>query len=1048
MSELPFAASCPAPLDKSGGAWTRGLRTTATLVFCMLAFFASAADAQSDAGDDAVTAFVAADEAVTRLASDEAARLLAQTLPEAPDARYDALRRHYRAAQVLDDRERLIELARQLVDAGRGRADGEAWIPTYLNAEFQWGSQGKALAACEPFLADRQLSLTTRALVALRQTYFAALGHDRALLFRLWPRADELAEKAIRESAGKATSRLVVSRLQVRSEIERWQGDAAASVATLREAVVYAQSELRAARARSRASSDPAVRDALGWLDGSLGMLTYALVRHGRAQEAIAIAQANLALWRAGELADGLGARWNYRLATSLNATQQYEAALAAARLSDEMLQRAGAGAASHTRWMARQEIVRGLIGLRRWQEADQSYREFLAALPPDVLARTRASDWRLLALLGAKNGRLDEALEQAERSHRYRVRLYGAHHPQTQEAAGVRGVVRLLRGEVKPAMSDYEELFAATLDSPGGWLDLDLRGVRGYVFGIAFDEFLRHVAEQALRGERVDPALSNRALQLADRSNLGVTQRALADSTARVLAATPALRALVEEEQAQRQTTAALFARLGGTLSEDDRLRREARSDAFQALPEDERKAHKERAQAVRAQIKAQQAEAASARASLDKQRQTIAGEFPGYADLITPATPTAEQLRRLLGPGEALLFVHPTETATLVWLVGADGRSGFAASKLTRTDLTRRVTELRAMLDLASAPPGREPALQPASLYALYRDLLAPFERDLRDLRSLIVATQGPLASLPLAALVTHAPAGDAPPAWLVRQVAITQIPSPSALQALRRVAQPAAATKAMIGFGDPLFKLATAAQADRSPGGPAARQRPAGAAPAATATRYDAERGFRYGDMPPLPETRGELLAVAAALGADPQTDLLFGSRATRRAVIEAKLLDRRVVAFATHGLMPGDLPGISKPALAMAVTADARESPLLELDDVLGLRLNAQWVLLSACNTAAGEPGGGAMSGLVRGFFFAGARSVLATHWAVDSESAAALSAATFQTQAGASVSRSESLRQAQLALIDGKLGGGRWRHPFHWAPYALFGDPER
>jgi len=56
-----------------------------------------------------------------------------------------------------------------------------------------------------------------------------------------------------------------------------------------------------------------------------------------------------------------------------------------------------------------------------------------------------------------------------------------------------------------------------------------------------------------------------------------------------------------------------------------------------------------------VRAQIKAQQTEAASARASLDKQRQTIAGEFPGYADLITPATPTAEQLRRLLGPGEA---------------------------------------------------------------------------------------------------------------------------------------------------------------------------------------------------------------------------------------------------------------------------------------------------------------------------------------------------------------------------------------------------------
>lgn len=169
--------------------------------------------------------------------------------------------------------------------------------------------------------------------------------------------------------------------------------------------------------------------------------------------------------------------------------------------------------------------------------------------MPADLLARTRASDWRLLALLGAKNGRLDEALEQAERAHRCRLRLYGSGHPQTQEAAGVRGVVRLLRGDIRRALGDYEDLFAATLDSPGGWLDLDLRGVRGYVFGIAFDEFLRYVAEHSLQGESVDPVLAERALQIAERSSLSVTQRALADSTARVLATTPTLRGLVEPD-------------------------------------------------------------------------------------------------------------------------------------------------------------------------------------------------------------------------------------------------------------------------------------------------------------------------------------------------------------------------------------------------------------------------------------------------------------------------------------------------------------------
>ena len=775
-------------------------------------------------------------------------------------------------------------------------------------------------------------------------------------------------------------------------------------------------------------------------------MLTYALVRHGRPQEAIDVAQANLALWRSGQITDALGARWNYRLATSLIATQQYEAGLTAARLSDDMLQRAGASAASHTRWLARQEVVRGLIGLKRWKEADESYREFLASMPPDVLARTRASDPRLIALLAAKNGRLEEALEAAERSHRLRLRLYGANHPQTQEAAGVRAVVRLARGEIARAMIDYEALFAATLDNPGGWMDLDLRGVRGYVLGIAFDEFMRYVAQQALKGEPLDAALTDRAMQIADRTSLGATQRAITDSTARVLAATPALRALLEQEQSQRQMVAALFSKLNGVLTQEDRMRREGQTPEFKALPEPERKAHAGRLLAVREQIKAQQLDVATARTALTNQRVAIAQQFPAYADLVTPSTLKPEQLRGLLGPGEALLVIHPTEAATLVWLVVPGGRGGFHASKLSQTDMAGRVADLRKQLDLGSAPPVSNAALPANGFYELYRDLVQPLEAQLQGVRSLVIATNGPLASLPLGALLTKAPQGNVAPAWLVRQMAVTQLPSSSALQALRRGAAPQPAAKALLGFGDPLFKLSPGQIVAPAPSSGAPRL--VGSKLAATATRYDAELGFSYANVPALPETRTELLAVAEALGADAKTDLMLGAQATRRAVLDANLLDRRVLAFATHGLMPGELPGVSKPALAMAATSDERESPLLDLDDVLGLRLNAQWVLLSACNTAAGEQGGAAMSGLVRGFFFAGARSVLATHWAVESDSAAALSAATFKAQAKGGVSRSESLRQAQLAMIDGSLGEGRWRHPFYWAPYALFGDPVR
>jgi CHAT domain-containing protein/tetratricopeptide (TPR) repeat protein len=1018
--------------------------------------------AQAEGDDAAESTFDDADLGGTKLTPTDATRLLAQPLPDEPGARYALLQRQFYAAKLLEERGRFIELARQLVDAGRGRPGGDAWILPYLNAEFTWGSSGKALQACDAFVTDASLPLATRASVALRQAYFASQGRDRALTARLWSRADGLANEAMKQVAA-APKRIAIERLQVRSEVERLGGNPSARVTTMREAVGLARRHFNDLKSRASDPRNPDVLDAYGWLDGSLGMLTFALVAQGRQQEAINVAQANIALWRAGAVSDGLGARWNYRLALGLVETQQYDAGLAAARLSDEMLERSGATTASHTRWHARREIVFALMGLKRWKEADESYRQFLSAMPPDTLARTRASDPRLLVLLAAKAGRLDEALEGAERSHRSRLRLYGARHPLTQEAAGVRGVVRLLRGDTSRAMSDFEDMFAATLDTSGGWLDLGQRGVRGFVFGIAFDEFMRFIAERALTGEPVDAALTDRALQIADRNNLSVTQQAITDSTARVLAATPALRSLLEQEQTQRQAAGALFTQLNATLGQEDRVRRETQTDAFKALPEAERQPRLEALRLVREQVKAQQAETSAARAALNAQREVIAKQFPAYADLVTPATPRPAQLRTLLGAGEALLVVAPGDAATLVWLVRADGRSSFHASRLTASEIATRVGALRALLDPGSAtagpsatgagpqgstqPPTQAPTAQPsqlpAQMHALYRELLGPQEALLADVRSLIVAASGPLASLPFAALVTRAPEANAPSAWLVRRIAVTQLPSPSALLALRRVAQVQPAAKALLGFGDPLFDLAGAAPS-------AARPAAAGATATVSrnATSYDAELGLRYRDVPPLPETRTELLAVAAALGANPNTDLVMGAQATRRAVLEANLLDRRVVAFATHGLMPGELPGVSKPALAMAANADERESPLLELDDVLGLRLNAQWVLLSACNTAAGEQGGAAMSGLVRGFFFAGARSVLATHWAVDSESAAALSTAVFKAQASAGVSRAESLRQAQLALIDGTLGAGRWAHPYHWAPYALFGDPVR
>jgi len=112
----------------------------------------------------------------------------------------------------------------------------------------------------------------------------------------------------------------------------------------------------------------------------------------------------------------------------------------------------------------------------------------------------------------------------------------------------------------------------------------------------------------------------------------------------------------------------------------------------------------------------------------------------------------------------------------------------------------------------------------------------------------------------------------------------------------------------------------------------------------------------------------------------------------------------------------------------------------------LEDVLGLKLNADWVVLSACNTAGADGRAEeALSGLARGFFYAGSRSLLVTHWAVESQSAMLLTTRTFETYINnAKVSRSQALQQAMLHVMQ----NSQFAHPTYWAPYALVGEGGR
>jgi CHAT domain-containing protein len=168
-----------------------------------------------------------------------------------------------------------------------------------------------------------------------------------------------------------------------------------------------------------------------------------------------------------------------------------------------------------------------------------------------------------------------------------------------------------------------------------------------------------------------------------------------------------------------------------------------------------------------------------------------------------------------------------------------------------------------------------------------------------------------------------------------------------------------------------------------------------------------------------------------------------------------VKQTRLDAYRIVYFATHGLVAGEVEKFAKvraePALALTIPEKPTEldDGLLTASEVAQLKLNADWVVLSACNTAAeGDPGAEALSGLARAFFYAGARSLVVSHWEVDSEATVQLMTGTFQANArDPKLSHAEALRESMLTMID-KAKSEDDAHPRIWAPFVVVGEPAK
>jgi CHAT domain-containing protein len=202
--------------------------------------------------------------------------------------------------------------------------------------------------------------------------------------------------------------------------------------------------------------------------------------------------------------------------------------------------------------------------------------------------------------------------------------------------------------------------------------------------------------------------------------------------------------------------------------------------------------------------------------------------------------------------------------------------------------------------------------------------------------------------------------------------------------------------------------------------------------------------------------LPDTADELVSIATALGSDPVKDVYLWKEASEETVKRIDLSNRRTVAFATHALLPYDLDGLDQPALAMSspTVTGGEEDGLLTMSEIFNLKLNADWVVLSACNTGAGEGAGGeAVSGLGRAFFYAGTRALLVSMWPVETSSAKNLTTSLFRhLKYNAGLDKAQAHQMAMMELIEGPGmidAGGRliasYAHPLFWAPFTIVGD---
>ena len=577
----------------------------------------------------------------------------------------------------------------------------------------------------------------------------------------------------------------------------------------------------------------------------------------------------------------------------------------------------------------------------RRYDEASKLYDEvdvWTAKWEPSRREAISGGLARVSLMLA--QGNYDNALEIAQRTFDRERGRSGDKSFNTAVARGFLAIALARKSKTVEALQAFKELIPVLLTASGG-SDDDAGSTAA-----AREGRVRFVMEGYLRVLALNPSIApanvaEETFGYADVLRGQAVQRALQASSARSAIGNPELAKLVRASQDGEKQIGAAVATLNNLL----------------ALPPAERE---EKA------LKATQAEIASLQAARAQTLKEIAKKFPEFGNLINPPPPYAADIQKHLADDEVLLSFYFGRFDSFVWVLRKEGPVRFSRIKMTVGDLNAKVTKLREALEPKAAMISDIPPFDVKLASELYGDLLKNIESGWKPAKSLIVVTNGALGLLPLSLLPT-APSEvkieDDPlfasyrgVPWLARTHAVTMVPSTSALQTLRKLPPGKTSRQDLIAFGDPYFskeqaddaakidKLIQLADASGSTRGAPLRRR--------NSPQLEGADSADLAMLPRLPDTADELRSIALALQADPSKVLNLGLDATEKAVKTMDLSGFKIVAFATHGLVPGELDGLTQPALALsAPSLSASEGDgLLTMEEIL----RSNWMRTGWCS----------------------------------------------------------------------------------------------